>query len=63
MTDENFCKMQMIVSIKTWFYVSTGEENGEKSQQDGVQAGESPTGKADVEPEDERSGPEAFIAA
>ena len=43
--------------------VCPGEESGEEGQQDGVQGRESPTGEADVEPEDKHSGPEALAAS
>lgn len=40
----------------------TGAESREESQQDGVQGRKSQTGEADVEPENERSRPEALVA-
>uniref|UniRef100_A0A672G4Q9 Protein LTV1 homolog n=1 Tax=Salarias fasciatus TaxID=181472 RepID=A0A672G4Q9_SALFA len=40
--------------------VSSGEEGGEKSQQDGVQGRKGATGKANVEPQNEHSRPEAL---
>lgn len=44
------------------FFVCSGEESREESQQDGIQGRESPTGEANVEPEDKCSRPEALEA-